>query len=124
MDSAELLKLAIAGDNQAFHTLFAGFEAQLRSYLYRLLTDREDVNDLAQDTFIQAFTRLATFKQESSLKTWVFKIATNLAYDHLRRRKRWQPDAQDRAADLAISSERSGRCSGGYMIILLREHMK
>lgn len=105
MDREETLKQALAGDSNAFQTLFAEFQDQLKSYLYRLLTDREDVNDLTQDTFIRAFTRLSIFKQESSLKTWVFSIATNLAHDHLRKGRRWQPDAQDRAADLAIGSD-------------------
>jgi RNA polymerase sigma-70 factor (ECF subfamily) len=88
-----------------FQQLYGAFEAQLKSYLYRLLTDRQDTEDLAHDTFIRAFEKLETFKEESSLKTWVFQIATNLAYDHLRKKKRWLPDAQDRAADLAISSD-------------------
>jgi len=92
-------------DITAFQKEFAAFEAPLKSYLYRLLTDRQDTEDLAQDTFIKAFDKLGTFKGESSLKTWVFQIGTNLAYDHLRKKKRWLPDAQDRAADLAISSE-------------------
>jgi len=105
MEKEEVLQLAISGDINAFQTLFAEFQNQLKSYLYRLLTDRNDVDDLTHDTFIRSFSKIATFKQESSLKTWVFKIATNLAYDHLRKQKRWQPDAQDRAADLAIGSE-------------------
>jgi RNA polymerase sigma-70 factor (ECF subfamily) len=105
MEREDTLKSAISGDINAFQTLFAEFQNQLKSYLYRLLTDRNDVEDLTHDTFIKVFTNLSTFNQESSLKTWVFKIATNLAYDHLRKLKRWQPDAQDRAADLAIGSE-------------------
>jgi RNA polymerase sigma-70 factor (ECF subfamily) len=105
MDREEVLKCAIAGDVNAFQTLFAEFQKQLKSYLYRLLTDRNDVDDLTHDTFIRAFSKISTFNQDASLKTWVFKIATNLAYDHLRKLKRWQPDAQDRGADLAISSE-------------------
>ena len=105
MEKEEILQSAIAGDINAFQTLFSEFQNQLKSYLYRLVTDRNDVDDLTHDTFIKAFSKIATFHQESSLKTWVFKIATNLAYDHLRKLKRWQPDAQDRAADLAISSE-------------------
>ncbi|WP_431211820.1 RNA polymerase sigma factor [Puia sp. P3] len=105
MEKEEVLNSAIAGDINAFQTLFAEFQKQLRSYLYRLLADRNDVEDLTHDVFIKAFTKISTFNQESSLKTWVFKIATNLAYDHLRRSKRWQVDAQDRGADLAISSE-------------------
>lgn len=105
MEKDNILKSAIAGDINAFQTLFAEFQNQLKSYLYRLLTNRNDTDDLTHDTFIKAFTKISTFNQESSLKTWVFKIATNLAYDHLRKLKRWQPDAQDRAADLAIGSE-------------------
>jgi RNA polymerase sigma-70 factor (ECF subfamily) len=92
-------------DIQEFQQQFTAFEAPLKSYLYRLLTDRQDVEDMTQDTFVRAFERLDSFKGESSLKTWVFQIGTNFAYDHLRRMKRWSPEAQDRAADLAISSE-------------------
>jgi len=105
MEREEILKSAKAGDINAFQTLFAEFQSQLKSFLYRLLTDRNDVDDITHDTFIRAFSKISTFNEESSLKTWVFKIATNLAYDHLRKVKRWQADAQDRAADLAISSE-------------------
>ncbi len=105
MNREDSLKSAMAGDINAFQTLFAEFQKELKSYLYRLLTDRNDADDLTHDTFIKAFTHLSTFNQEASLKTWVFKIATNLAYDHLRKVKRWQPDAQDRAADLAIGSD-------------------
>jgi RNA polymerase sigma-70 factor (ECF subfamily) len=105
MKKEDVLQSAISGDINAFQALFAEFQNQLKSYLYRLLTDRNDVDDLTNDTFIKAFANIATFKQDASLKTWVFRIATNLAYDQLKKRKRWQVDAQDRAADLAISSE-------------------
>jgi RNA polymerase sigma-70 factor (ECF subfamily) len=105
MEKEEILKEALGGDIHAFQTLFGEFQNQLKSYLYRLLTDRNDADDLTHDTFIKAFTKISTFKQDSSLKTWVFKIATNLGYDHLRKVKRWRADAQDRAADLAIGSE-------------------
>lgn len=105
MERNEILQAAIAGDINAFQTLFADFQPQLKSYLYRLLTDRKDVDDLAHDTFVKAFSKLSTFHQESSLKTWVFAIATNLAYDHLRALKRWGSDAQDHGADLAIGSD-------------------
>ena len=101
MEREETFKKALAGDINSFQTLFAEFQNQLKSYLYRLLTDRNDVDDLTHDTFIRAFDKISTFNQDSSLKTWVFKIATNLAYDHLRKLKRWPADAQDRGADLA-----------------------
>jgi len=94
MKKEDILELAITGDINAFQTLFVEFQNQLKSYLYRLITDRNDVEDLTHDTFIKAFTNISTFKQDASLKTWVFRIATNLAYDHLRKLRRWKADAQ------------------------------
>ena len=54
---------------------------------------------------LSAFDKLSTFNQDSTLKTWVFRIGTNLAYDHLRKLKRWPLDAQDKGAMLAIGTE-------------------
>ena len=53
MENEETLKNALAGDINSFQSLFAGFQNQLKSYLYRLLTDRNDVEDLMHDTFIK-----------------------------------------------------------------------
>jgi RNA polymerase sigma-70 factor, ECF subfamily len=98
------LKNALNGDIIAFQNLFIDFQNQLKSYLYRLVTDRSVAEDLAHDTFVKAFDKLATFKGNSSLKTWVFQIATHLAYDRLRRFKRWSPDAQDQSKALALGN--------------------
>src|SRR5580704_4619457 len=98
MEKEDLLKKALTGDINSFQTLFAEFQNQLKSYLYRLVTDRNDVEDLIHDTFIRAFDKIATYNQASSFKTWTFKIATNLAYDHLRKSNRWPVDAQDQGA--------------------------
>jgi RNA polymerase sigma-70 factor (ECF subfamily) len=109
MEKEEILQKALSGDIRSFQTLFAAFQTQLKSYLYRLLTDRNDVDDLTHDTFIRAFEKIASFRQDASLKTWVFKIATHLAYDHLRKLKRWPADAQDHGAHLAINTENIGQ---------------
>ncbi|QLG45228.1 RNA polymerase sigma factor [Costertonia aggregata] len=99
------LKKALEGDIKAFQCLFAEFQPQLKSYLYRLLTDRNDTDDLTHDTFVKAFDKISTFKGNSAFKTWVFQIATNLAYDFLKKKKRWLPNAQDQAKSLAMSTE-------------------
>jgi RNA polymerase sigma-70 factor, ECF subfamily len=104
MDNNEL-HLAINGDIKAFQALFAAFQPQLKSYLYRLVTDRNDADDLTHDTFVKAYDKIKTFKGESSLKTWVFTIATHLAYDHQKKYKRWLPDAQDKSKALALSNQ-------------------
>jgi len=105
MDKNTDLKKALEGDIKAFQRLFSAFQPQLKSYLYRLLTDRYDTDDLTHDTFVRAFDKIATFKGQSSFKTWVFQIATNLAYAYLNKKKRWLPDAQDKSKSLAMSSK-------------------
>jgi RNA polymerase sigma-70 factor (ECF subfamily) len=50
MEREELLQSALAGDINAFQKLFAEFQSQLKSYVYRLLTSRNDVDDITQDT--------------------------------------------------------------------------
>ena len=92
MNDENLLAQAQAGEIRAFHTLFAEFQPQLKSYLYRLIANRNDMEDIAQDVFIIAFENIKSFREEASLKTWVFTIATNRAKQHLKKQKRWVID--------------------------------
>lgn len=101
----QTLKKALSGDINAFQVLFAEFLNQLKSYLYRLLANRNDAEDLTHDTFIKAFDKLSTFKGEASLKTWVFQIATNLSYNYLQRQKRWTADVSEQAKKLVLENE-------------------
>ncbi|NER17549.1 RNA polymerase sigma factor [Spongiivirga citrea] len=100
----DLLLDALNGNINAFQSLFAEFQSQLKSYLYRLLANRNDAEDITHDTFIKAYDKLKTFKGEASLKTWVFQIATSIAYNYLKRRKRWVPDVSEQAKNLVQSN--------------------
>lgn len=88
----------------SFQNEFTKCQNHLKSYLYRLLADKNDAEDISQDTYLKALDKILQFKGESSFKTWIFQIATNLAYDELRKRKRWQIDAQDKTRALARDS--------------------
>lgn len=66
---------------------FEAFRGQLKSYILRMTASVQDTEDIVQDTYIKAQTRIETFKGESSLKTWVFSIASNLAKDNLKSKK-------------------------------------
>lgn len=105
MKEDQLLKEAREGNIKAFHTLFKEFYDPLKSYIYRLVADRNDAEDLTQDTFVKSFDKLETFKGNSSLKTWVFTIATRLVYDLQRDRSRWSPDVLDKAREHAVQHE-------------------
>ncbi len=100
----QLLKDALNGDINAFQTLFASFQHSLRSYLYRLLANRNDAEDLTHDTFIRAYDKLHLFRGESSLKTWVFRIGTRLAYSVLEKRQRWTEDVSAQAKALVLNN--------------------
>jgi RNA polymerase sigma-70 factor, ECF subfamily len=77
----------------------------------------------------QIFDKISTFKSTSSFKTWVFTIATNLAYDSIKKRNRWSADAQDKSKAFAISNESIGRAfhivnnAGGENTYDLKEHI-
>ncbi len=91
-------------DINNFNTDFQQFRPQLKSFILRMTASVEDTEDLIQDTFIKANTNLHTFKSESSLKTWVFAIATNLTKNFLRSKKLWTDNVTDLGKEAAMSS--------------------
>jgi RNA polymerase sigma-70 factor (ECF subfamily) len=105
MATQELLQQAMNGNINAFQQLFANFQQPLKSYLYRLLANRNDAEDLTHDTFIKAYDKLSSFKGDASLKTWVFQIATNLSYTFLQRQKRWTADVSEQAKRIVLENE-------------------
>lgn len=105
MEKKKILERALAGDINAFQALFVEFQDHLKSYLFRLMASRADAEDIAHDTFIKAFDKIRSFQHKASLKTWVFQIATNLAYNALKKRKRWVEDVKTQAKELVINNE-------------------
>ncbi len=89
---------------EAYKKEFTEFQNELNSYIYRLVTHRQEAEDLVQDTYIKAFDRIDSFQEKSSFKTWVFAIATNLAKDNLRARERWGQDWMDLVKDAHVAN--------------------
>jgi RNA polymerase sigma-70 factor (ECF subfamily) len=76
-------------------TQFITIQGELKSFLLRMTTSVQDTEDIVQDTYIKAQAKIDTFRGESSLKTWIFSIASNLARDLLRSKKRWPETVTD-----------------------------
>ncbi|NNC70432.1 MAG: RNA polymerase sigma factor [Flavobacteriaceae bacterium] len=82
---------------------FTKFHNQLMSYIYRLVTHRQEAEDIAQDTYIKTFQNIDNFKGKSTFKTWVFAIATNLAKDNNRAKERWGNDWMNLVKDAHVA---------------------
>jgi RNA polymerase sigma-70 factor (ECF subfamily) len=89
-----LVERARNGDREAMSALLEPWRRPLYAYIYRMVTRREDAEDLLQETLLRAVDQVSGFRGESRFKSWLFGIATNLALDHLRKRKRWRVETQ------------------------------
>ena len=84
---------------------FIQFQSELKSFIYRLVTHRQEAEDLVQETYLKAFKNIGSFRGKSTFKTWVFSIATNLAKDSLRARERWGEDWMDLVRDAHVADQ-------------------
>src|SRR5712691_11669488 len=81
----ELIERYFAGDAAAFDEIMIRYERQIYRVCYRFVENREDAQDLAQDVFVKAFEHLPTFRRESTLKTWLYRIAMNHCINHVKK---------------------------------------
>jgi RNA polymerase sigma-70 factor (ECF subfamily) len=86
----ELLMLFRKEDsrNLAFNRIVLKYQERLYWHIRKLLIDHDDTDDTLQNTFIKAWAGLETFREDSSLYTWLYRIATNEALSFLNRKKR------------------------------------
>lgn len=89
----------------SYQEQFIEFQPKLRSFIYRLVTNKQDMEDLVQETYIKAFNSLDGFKGTSSFKTWVFTIAMNEARNLLKKQQRWHEDYQDNCRTATYQSK-------------------
>lgn len=83
----ELVERSVAGNRDAFETLVRRHQRGVVNHLYRLVGRRDAALDLAQDVFIKVFQSLASFDPKFRFTTWLYRIASNSAIDHLRKRR-------------------------------------
>lgn len=101
---SNLLARATQGDASAFEEFVRLFERRVRGVLGRLLDDERDIDEAAQDTFVQVWRGLHRFRGDAALSTWVYRIAVNEALQRVRRKKLiTQPLEDVPGLDLAIA---------------------
>ena len=88
-----VLERAHEVDDAAFHAIFDEYQDRIYNCVYRFMGNAEDANDLTQETFLRAYAALPKIRGELKVGPWLYRKATNLCMDQLRRNKliRWEP---------------------------------
>ena len=87
LPDADVVALALEGRDAAHRELIKRYERPVFSLVFRMVRDREIAEDLTQDTFIKVLSHLDRYRTDFKFSSWLFKIANNVAIDHLRRRQ-------------------------------------
>ncbi len=82
-----LIEQALKGSQKAYETLAERHRQAVYHVIYKIVRDKETAHDLVQDTFMKAFSSLASYRSEFRFSTWLYKIAANCSIDYLRKKK-------------------------------------
>jgi RNA polymerase sigma-70 factor (ECF subfamily) len=109
-DDRQLVRLAQAGDKEAFEELVRRHQHRVFSVAGGILRRREDVEDIAQQVFVKAYFSLKRFDQRAAFSTWLYKITVNECWDLLRKKKvrplLYESDLSEEQAQQFSASER------------------
>jgi RNA polymerase sigma-70 factor (ECF subfamily) len=82
-----LAKLSRGGDRRAFAELVELYKDKIYHLGYRMLNQRQEAEDIVQETFLRVYSNLDRYDENQKFSTWIYRIATNLCIDRLRKRK-------------------------------------
>jgi RNA polymerase sigma-70 factor (ECF subfamily) len=118
MESDEqLLARFLEGDDVAFEGLVTRYEAGLRNVAFGFVRDHGLAEDIAQDTFIRAYSKASSIRKGGSVKGWLYRVAINRAQDELRRIKRKREVSMD---ELTVDPK-AGRETSGESLAASKE---
>jgi RNA polymerase sigma factor (sigma-70 family) len=88
LNELDLIQQLRAGDEQAFKSLVTNYQDLVFNTALGIVQNSEDAEDVAQEVFIQVYRSIDQFKGDARLSTWIYRITTTKALDHIRSRKR------------------------------------
>lgn len=105
-----LISLCLKDDKRAFRSIVEQFQSMVYSLAYRILQNREEAEDIVQETFIRVWVHLEKFDREKNFKTWLYKIASNLCLDKLKLSSRsYRHESFGESFDYLVSPEDADR---------------
>lgn len=87
LEDVKLIKQALKGKQSAYKQLMKKYYGYTRNLVYKMTSNKEDIEDLTQEAFIKAFNSLKNFDSQFAFSTWLYKIATNNCIDYIRKKK-------------------------------------
>ncbi len=105
INETELVTRAQNGERNAFNELIRIYSQGVMNVIYRMCGDAQIAEDAAQETFIQAWLHLSSYRLQTSLRSWLYRIAVNAATDILRKEKHILPNALE---DLQLKDPQPG----------------
>ena len=88
LTDTELVRLALEQNQAAFIVLYTRYNAGVKSHISRYVSQKEDIEDICLESFQKAFSQLVNYNPEYKFSTWIYRIARNMAFDHLNRHDR------------------------------------
>ena len=88
LTDSDLVRFALDQNQAAFIVLYTRYHIGVKSHISRYVSQKEDVEDIALESFQKAFSQIGTYNDEYKFSTWLYRIARNTAFDHLNRHDR------------------------------------
>lgn len=92
-EDRELIRRYLTGDVDAFNELMAAHEDRVFAICLRMMRNRDAALDATQDVFLTVFRKADRYKEQAAFSTWLYRVAVNTCYDHLRRQQRKRTEA-------------------------------
>ncbi len=105
---AGFVRRAQKGDRKAFEEIFRRYERRIFNFVYQIIGNSDDAVDLTQDVFVRVFNGLGELRAEEAFNSWIYRIATNISRDHLRRVRRVRMDSLEQGGRTDDDEESTG----------------
>jgi len=102
---SEVIRLIQSGDDSAFDELMGRYKRPVVNFIFRMLGNADDADDVAQEVFVRVYQKLDTYRPATKFSTWLFALARNAAIDRLRWRARHPTESIDPESPLASPTD-------------------
>jgi RNA polymerase sigma factor (sigma-70 family) len=114
-----LIKNVVAGDKQAFAELVNAYKDMAVLLAYNIVLNQEDAEEIAQDSFVKAYSRLQSFRADARFHTWLYRIVVNTALNKKKLKKHYPVEITE-----SLGDELSSGADDIYAIQITNEHRK